>query len=137
MSGILFFIFASCHPLNQMSFKMVHSNTKKAKSRTHQYQVCSLRTTHSSALKVDWKSYFISFQSYLAIHKLQYTKIKIQYIHKVKDTLQRYDTIQCQGKPKKALKGCRMGRSDKVSLLYVTLLINTRFRFFYFRISNC
>ena len=28
------------------------------------------------------------------------------------------------------LKGCRMGRSDKVSLLYVSLLINTRFRFF-------
>ena len=35
------------------------------------------------------------------------------------------------------LKGCRMGRSDKVSLWYVSLLINTRFRFFYFRISNC
>ena len=30
-----------------------------------------------------------------------------------------------------------MGRSDKVYLWYVTLLINTRFRFFYFRISNC
>ena len=28
------------------------------------------------------------------------------------------------------LKGCRMGRSDKVSLWYVSLLINTRFRFF-------
>ena len=28
------------------------------------------------------------------------------------------------------LKGCRMGRSDKVSLWYVALLINTRFRFF-------
>ena len=27
-------------------------------------------------------------------------------------------------------KGCRMGRSDKASLWYVTLLINTRFRFF-------
>ena len=27
-------------------------------------------------------------------------------------------------------KGCRMGRSDKVSLWYVSLLINTRFRFF-------
>ena len=35
------------------------------------------------------------------------------------------------------LKGCRMGRSDKVSLWYVALLINTRFRFFIFRISNC
>ena len=34
-------------------------------------------------------------------------------------------------------KGCRMGCSDKVSLWYVALLINTRFRFFYFRISNC
>ena len=28
-----------------------------------------------------------------------------------------------------AFKGCRMGRSDKVSLWYVSLLINTRFRF--------
>ena len=28
------------------------------------------------------------------------------------------------------LKGCRMGRSDKISLWYVSLLINTRFRFF-------
>ena len=28
------------------------------------------------------------------------------------------------------LKGCRMGRSDKVSLWCVALLINTRFRFF-------
>ena len=27
-------------------------------------------------------------------------------------------------------KGCRMGRSDKVSLWYVALLINTRFRSF-------
>ena len=29
----------------------------------------------------------------------------------------------------KFIKGCRMGRSDKVSLWYVSLLINTRFRF--------
>ena len=29
-------------------------------------------------------------------------------------------------------KGCRMGRSDKVSLWYVALLINTRFHFFLF-----
>ena len=28
------------------------------------------------------------------------------------------------------LKGGRMGRSDRVSLWYVALLINTRFRFF-------
>ena len=28
------------------------------------------------------------------------------------------------------IKGCRMGRSDEVSLWYVSLLINTRFRFF-------
>ena len=27
-------------------------------------------------------------------------------------------------------KGCRMGRSDKISLWYVSFLINTRFRFF-------
>ena len=30
----------------------------------------------------------------------------------------------------KSFKGCRMGRFDKVSLWYVSLLINTRFRFF-------
>ena len=36
-----------------------------------------------------------------------------------------------------AFKGCRMGRSEKVSLWYVSLLINTRFRLLYFRISNC
>ena len=34
-------------------------------------------------------------------------------------------------------KGSRMGHSVKVSLWCVTLLINTRFRFFYLRISNC
>ena len=28
------------------------------------------------------------------------------------------------------IKGCRMGRSDKVSLWYVALLINTWFRIF-------
>ena len=31
----------------------------------------------------------------------------------------------------KWFKGCRMGRSDKVSLWYVSLLINTRFRFLF------
>ena len=31
--------------------------------------------------------------------------------------------------PNKPFKGCRMGSSDKVSLWYVALLINTRFRF--------
>ena len=34
------------------------------------------------------------------------------------------------GKGSHAFKGCRMGSSDKVSLWYVVLLINTRFRFF-------
>ena len=33
--------------------------------------------------------------------------------------------------PMVSIKGCRMGRSDKVSLWYVPLLINTRFRFFF------
>ena len=28
------------------------------------------------------------------------------------------------------IKGCRMSRSDKISLWYVALLINTRYRFF-------
>ena len=31
----------------------------------------------------------------------------------------------------RGVKGCRMGRSDTVSLWYVPLLINTRFRFFF------
>ena len=34
------------------------------------------------------------------------------------------------------IKGSRTGHSDKVSL-YASLLTNTRFRFLYFRISNC
>ena len=34
------------------------------------------------------------------------------------------------------LKGCRMGRSDKVSLWYVALLINTRFRYFVFIVKR-
>ena len=38
---------------------------------------------------------------------------------------------------KRLLKGSRMGRSDKVSLWCASLLINTRFRFLYLRISNC
>ena len=36
---------------HQMSFKMVHSNTKYAKSRGRQTQLCYLRTTHFCALK--------------------------------------------------------------------------------------
>ena len=35
------------------------------------------------------------------------------------------------------LTGSRMGHSVKASLWYVSLSINTRFCFFYFRISNC
>ena len=34
-------------------------------------------------------------------------------------------------------KGSRTGHFVKVSLWYASLLINTRFRFLYFRISNC
>ena len=40
------------------------------------------------------------------------------------------NNITIYSSPIKLLKGCRMGRSDKVSLWYVALLINTRFRFF-------
>ena len=36
-----------------------------------------------------------------------------------------------------SLKGGRMGHFIKVSLWYASLLTNTRFRFLYFRISNC
>ena len=53
----------NCHPEyfgvyfswwnHQMCFRMVHSNTKNAKSRVRQSQVCYLRTPHSSALKVE------------------------------------------------------------------------------------
>ena len=35
-----------------LRFKMVHSNTKNPKSTIRQYQVCCLRTTHYSALKL-------------------------------------------------------------------------------------
>ena len=35
------------------------------------------------------------------------------------------------------IKDSRTGHSAKVSLWYVSLLTNTRFRFAYFRISNC
>ena len=35
-----------------------------------------------------------------------------------------------------SFKGCRMGRSDKVSLWYVSLLINNRFRFCYIKTKN-
>ena len=34
----------------QMGFKMVHSNSKRAKSRVCQSQVCNFHTAHSSAL---------------------------------------------------------------------------------------
>ena len=39
-------------------------------------------------------------------------------------------------KPFRLFKGSRMGPSDKVSLWYVALLINTRFRFFFFKFQN-
>ena len=52
----------NCHPEyfgvyfswwnHHMHFKMVHSNTKKAKSRVYQSQVCYLHTTHSSVLNL-------------------------------------------------------------------------------------
>ena len=52
----------NCHPdyfgvyfswwNHQMCIKMVHSNTKNAKSKVHQSQVCYLCTTHSSTLKI-------------------------------------------------------------------------------------
>ena len=43
------------------------------------------------------------------------------------------DKTHPQEKPLQCtIKACRMGRSDKVSLWYVALLINTRFRFFKF-----
>ena len=35
---------------HHMRFKIVHSNTKNAKSRVRQFQVCHLHTTHSSVL---------------------------------------------------------------------------------------
>ena len=41
----------NCHPeYHQMRFKMVHSNTKKARIRVCQSQVCYLHTTYSSLL---------------------------------------------------------------------------------------
>ena len=40
------------------------------------------------------------------------------------------DTFQAISQILEYFKGCRMGCSDKVTLWYVALLINTRFRFF-------
>ena len=37
----------------------------------------------------------------------------------------------------KRVKGGQMGRSDKVCLLVCAIINQPRFRFFYFRISNC
>ena len=39
--------------------------------------------------------------------------------------------------PENMLKGSRMGHSVKASLWYDSLLINTRFRFLYLKMSNC
>ena len=40
------------------------------------------------------------------------------------------DTFQAMSQILEYFKGSRMRRSDKVTLWYVALLINTRFRFF-------
>ena len=61
-------------------------------------------------------------------HRNQYFKalMMYQYLHNLAP---QYLT--------RKLKGSRMCRSVKVSLWYVSLLINTRFRFSNYRISNC
>ena len=41
-----------------------------------------------------------------------------------------YDFISENSVGNNSVKGCRMGRSDKVSLWFVSSLINTRFGFF-------
>ena len=50
------------------------------------------------------------------------SKPKIQYFHFIKPI---------------SLKGSRTGHFVKVSIWYASLLTNSRFRFLYFRISNC
>ena len=88
-------------------------NNLKKKTQNLEFvnpQVCNLRTTHSSIPS----SVLTNFVGWA--------------------------TLPQQGSNVGAtntFKGCRMGRSDKVPLWYAALLINTRFRFFYFRISNC
>ena len=47
-------------PSKLMCLKMVHSNTKKAKSRVRQSQVCYLHTTHSSVLRPNTSFFFFS-----------------------------------------------------------------------------
>ena len=42
----------------------------------------------------------------------------------------RFETTLINYMPIDAIEGCQMGRSDKVSLWYEALLINTRFCFF-------
>ena len=57
-------------------------------------------------------------------HRSPISKADCLIIHVSTNNLQRDNFDQ--------VKGCRMGRSDKVSLWYVPLLIYTRFRFFLF-----
>ena len=45
------------------AFQMIYSNTKNAKSKVRQPQVCYLRSTHSSALKHIWLIAFHIFPS--------------------------------------------------------------------------
>ena len=97
---------------------------------------------------------FLKFEPILAKiwenFDIPYSTISIEYPHStIIDPLETFDMtshificakadksthilsrpLSCQRDEKK-IKGSRMGRSDKVSLWCVTLLVNTRFRFF-------
>ena len=65
-----------------MCFEMVHSNTKIAKSRVCQSQVCYLRTTHSSALKRRNCPSFMPFCHHYARVKLLYKQLQsVMFMH--------------------------------------------------------
>ena len=49
--------------------------------------------------------FIFQFHFYLAIHKLQYTKRKIQYIYKSKNTLQKEIRYNAKDSSRKSLKG--------------------------------
>ena len=92
--------------------------------RTALSEVSEVNTKTFSSSKYDLNTWF-SYIRHVATNVLQLLK-QDQFIFIL-------DVILMS----RVIKGSRMGHSVKVSLWCVTLSINTRFRFFNFRISNC
>ena len=74
---------------------------------------------------------------YVLIDQMKMNVVNIEFFHRVsKGELAergggKTSELLCNELFAYTFKGCRMGRSDKVSLWYVALLINTRFRFLF------